>query len=82
MSTRYERGGLLTSMYQLLQPPWMSMSRTIGFGVLVVSLAADVEQAEDRAWRRAIPGPGRPRPAGWPGGSVPSSRAASRGRGP
>ena len=51
MSTRYERGGLATSMYQLLQPPWMSMSRTIASAVLVVSLAGDVEQAEDRLGR-------------------------------
>ena len=48
MSTRKERGGLLTSMYQLLQPPWMSMSRTIDLGGAGGVVAADVEQAQDR----------------------------------
>src|SRR4051794_30961098 len=37
MSTRYDRGGWVTSTYQLLHPPWMSTSRTTPSAVLVVS---------------------------------------------
>src|SRR3954469_811340 len=37
MSTRYDRGGWVTSTYQLLPPPWMSTSRTTPSAVLVVS---------------------------------------------
>src|SRR5437870_4984908 len=39
MSTRYDRGGWVTSTYQLLHPPWISTSRTTPSAVLVVSWA-------------------------------------------
>ena len=37
MSIRYDRGGSSTSMYQLLTPPWIAMSRTCRSAAEVVS---------------------------------------------
>src|SRR6476646_953715 len=58
MSTRYDRGGWVTSMYQLLHPPWMSTSRTTPSAVLVVSWALTsqtrrIGRAPCQSWPRA-----------------------------
>ena len=56
MSIRNERGGAATSMYQLLTPPWISMSRTCRSEAEVVSsLVTSIRRRIGRAVCHSCP---------------------------
>ena len=71
-----------TSMYQLLQPPWMSMSRRIGFGGAGGAVAADVEQTQNRLGRVPFLAEGRLGALDGVAGQLPIGSAANTDRAP